>query len=248
MRHPVMRSAHLTLCALVAASAHALALAPAVHVRIPHSHRMRARRCECSGQYDEMSSPSGQYEETSSPVRALVSWLTALVGGDTSTEAVDRPPRPGIVTPAALLDGVRADYVERLYLWTGDIDPELYDDDCVFTDPTLSFRGLETFQKNLAALQPFLSALVKDPAIDLFSCELDEPEQKLRASWRMRGDLALPWKPAIDLTGRTTFTYDEERNGRIVDYREDWELDAGRALMQLVTPKRRGDEEEERSA
>ena len=30
-----------------------------------------------------------------------------------------------MVTPSALLDGVHADYVERLYLWTGDIDDEL---------------------------------------------------------------------------------------------------------------------------
>ena len=50
----------------------------------------------------------------------------------------------GVVTPEELLDGVRADYEERMYLWTGDIDPNLYDEDCTFTDPTLSFKGLAT--------------------------------------------------------------------------------------------------------
>ena len=46
------------------------------------------------------------------------------------------------VDPAALLHGVREDYEVREYLWTGDIDATLYDEDCVFTDPTLSFKGL----------------------------------------------------------------------------------------------------------
>ena len=34
--------------------------------------------------------------------------------------------------------------------------------DCIFTDPTLSFRGLETFKRNLHNLQPVLKALVKE--------------------------------------------------------------------------------------
>ena len=180
----------------------------------------------------------GSCDRTSSPVRALVAGLTRLVGGDVSNDAVLSAPKPGTVTPQALLDGVRADYVDRLYLWTGDIDPDLYDDDCVFTDPTLSFRGLATFQKNLEALQPFLKALVREPAIDLYSCKLDEPNARVQAVWRMRGDLALPWRPAIDLKGRTTFTFDPSRGGRITDYEEEWQLDAGKALLQLVTPKR----------
>lgn len=170
----------------------------AVHTRIvcpPTSLRSTVVRCQDDG--------SSSYDRTSSPVRALVAGLTRLVGGDVSADAVLAPPRPGTVTPQELLDGVRADYVDRLYLWTGDIDPEMYDDDCIFTDPTLSFRGLATFQKNLEALQPFLKALVREPAIDLYSCKLDEDACRVQAVWRMRGDLALPWRPAINLKGRT---------------------------------------------
>ena len=55
----------------------------------------------------------------------------------------------------------------------------------------------------------------------------------------MAADLNLPWGPAIDLRGRTTFTYDPQRGGRIVEYVEAWEIGAGAALMQLVTPKKR---------
>ena len=57
------------------------------------------------------------------------------------------------------------------------------------------------------------------------------------ASWRMVGDLALPWNPQIDLKGRTRFTIDPAREGRIVSYDEKWAIDAGTALRQIVTPR-----------
>jgi hypothetical protein len=181
----------------------------------------------------------GTFGTTSSPVKSIVSGLTAAVnaiGG--SSEQRPRRVRSGIVTPERLLKGVRADYEERMYLWTGDIEEDLYDDDCRFTDPTLSFVGLDTFQNNLANLQPFLQALVKAPIVDLYTINLDEEAKQVRATWRMKGDLALPWRPVIDLRGRTTFTYDESEavGGRIVDYEEAWELSAGEALMQILRP------------
>ena len=63
------------------------------------------------------------YAATSSPTKRLVSALTAVVngvfaafGGD-ANEAV-RPPKPGVVTPSELAEGIRADYEERCYLWS----------------------------------------------------------------------------------------------------------------------------------
>ena len=181
----------------------------------------------------------GTFGATSSPVKSIVSGLTAAVnaiGG--SNDERPRRQRAGIVTPDRLLDGVRADYEERMYLWTGDIEEDLYDDDCRFTDPTLSFVGLDTFQNNLANLQPFLQALVKAPLVELYTIGLDQEAKQVRATWRMKGDLALPWRPTIDLKGRTTFTYDDSPavGGRIVDYEEAWELSAGEALMQILRP------------
>ena len=193
-----------------------------------------------------LAQDEGKYEETSGAVRTLVSSLTSLVNAVAGTP----PPLPDDtggepILPTDLRRGVEADYVERLYLWTGDIDASLYDAGARFTDPTLSFTGLATFQRNMAALRPILNALVRQPTIDLFSCELDEDANQVRAAWRMAADLALPWRPAIDLRGRTTFTYEPSRGGKIVDYREEWESNAGETLLQLVRPggaARRGDE------
>jgi hypothetical protein len=193
-----------------------------------------------SNRPDDLAGDDG-FHATSLVTKSLISGLTSIVnafGGVPAATPRTRPPDLAAVAPGTLLDGLRADYVERNYLWTGDIDPNLYDEECVFTDPTLSFRGLATFQRNIENLQPILSRLVQRPKVDLYSCELDEQAQQVRATWRMRGDIALPWRPGIDLRGRTTFTFDPEgeARGRVVDYEEVWELKAGEALMQLLRP------------
>lgn len=57
-----------------------------------------------------------------------------------------------------------------------------------------------------------------------------------------RGDLDFFWRPRVELTGCTRFFYDAKRGGRVVRYRETWDIGAGEALMQLVRPGRhRGD-------
>ena len=189
---------------------------------------------------------TSSYGGTSAPTKGLVAGLTgvvngvfALLGGDADA-AVEAAPKRGVIEPSALLDGVRADYEERMYLWTGEIDPNLYDDECTFTDPTLSFTGLATFQRNLAALQPVLRFLVRSPLVELYSIEMSKATSTINATWRMYAELRLPWRPAIDLRGSTRFTYDAERaGGRITEYVESWELEAGTALMQILTPAAR---------
>ena len=56
----------------------------------------------------------------------------------------------------------------------------------------------------------------------------------------MVGELnAIPWKPKIDVIGRTKFWYKQEDgcdNFRVVFYDEEWEIPAGKALLQLITP------------
>lgn len=152
----------------------------------------------------------------------------------------------------------------------------MYDLFCTFTDPTLSFAGLDTFTNNLANLQPILRRLVRNSDVELYSCRLlgdaeegtgatvsasgggvdpgvrtdgdgsggggrsdGEGGGKVRASWRMTGNLRLPWRPRIDLCGQTTFTFKDwgaRRGCLITAYQEEWELSAAEAVLQLVKP------------
>eukprot|EP00287_Rhodomonas_sp_CCMP768_P009144 CAMPEP_0196726476 /NCGR_PEP_ID=MMETSP1091-20130531/7743_1 /TAXON_ID=302021 /ORGANISM="Rhodomonas sp., Strain CCMP768" /LENGTH=367 /DNA_ID=CAMNT_0042068925 /DNA_START=74 /DNA_END=1179 /DNA_ORIENTATION=- len=188
-----------------------------------------------------VESPVSSYQGSSGLVKGIVSGLTAMVNSimnkelEESEEVVQRDP----LTPQELYRGIQGDY-ERLYLWTGDIDPALYDASCVFTDPTLSFKGLATFQKNLANLRPIIDRLVTEYDVELYSCELDEPAGRVTARWRMIGSLALPWSPVIDLQGTTNFRYESGKGNRIVDYFETWETPAGTVLLNLFKPGARG--------
>lgn len=120
-------------------------------------------------------------------------------------------------------------------------------------DPTLSFVGLDTFARNLENLQPILSRLVRDSDVELYSCELlgegegdaggsgGGGEGAVRARWRMTGNLRLPWRPRIDLKGRTTFAFKDwgaDRGCLITAYQEEWEVSAAEAVLQLVRPFR----------
>jgi len=176
------------------------------------------------------------YEKSSGVTKIIISFLTELVnavvgrGGELAAEVNTRE-----LSLEELTSGIEGDY-RRCYLWTGDIDPSLYDEDCKFTDPTISFEGLRTFQKNLANLRPFIDALVRDYEVDLYSCELKEKNKQVVARWRMTGELALPWRPVIDLIGSTCFRFDPQKGNRIVEYRESWETPASTVLLGLLKP------------
>jgi hypothetical protein len=81
----------------------------------------------------------------------------------------------------------------------------------------------------------------------------------VQTRWNMVGELsALPWKPKIDVIGRTKFWYrqsavsDEDtttamepttanaanssKGYRVFFYDEEWEIPAAKALLQLITP------------
>jgi hypothetical protein len=138
-----------------------------------------------------------------------------------------------------LCSGVREDFTTNCYLWTGRITEEIYDANCSFTDPTISFKGLATFKRNLASLRPVVDRLLSETDVQLLSCELRREEQMVVATWRMQGTFVFPWKPQLDIQGRTEFTYSPDAGNRVVAYNESWNVPAAQALLQLVRPGRR---------
>lgn len=203
-------------------------------------------RCRALSTADGGEGPSdghiSRYEETSAPVKLLVTSLTDVVNGVFDARAASLSPQEvearraaPALSPDDLVRGLRADF-DNAYLFTGSITPELYDEECVFTDPTLSFKGLGTFQRNLAALGPILDTLIGERTVDLYSTTVDLDTSCVWAEWRMRGDIRLPWRPVLDLRGRTRYTFDPARKGRIVAYDEYWLDSPASQLLSLLRP------------
>ena len=119
---------------------------------------------------------------------------------------------------------------------------------CTFTDPTLSFVGVEKYIKNVGNLVPIVKYLLGDEQSsrsDLMNIALNDEEKYVETRWNMVGELnTLFWKPKIDVIGRTKFWYQESSQEKddaidsafqVYFYDETWEIPAELALLQLVT-------------
>ena len=193
---------------------------------------------------------TSSYQDTDGASKGLVSTLTGLVNSlsksknqknaEEGTTTLTSPPP---TSPQELLRRIRDDYVVNNYLWTGNLDLGCFQNDCRFTDPTLSFQGTDTFYKNTQNLVPLVEAFCENYESNLLDIELqsdDDPESEsmmyIQTRWNMVGELnGLFWKPKIDVIGRTKFWYHPD-DCQVYFYDEEWEIPAFQALLQLVTP------------
>jgi hypothetical protein len=119
-------------------------------------------------------------------------------------------------SPEDLLHCIYEDYVDRNYLWTGNINLMAYDAQCQFTDPTISFVGTDQFVQNIQNLRPVVNYLAGEIISYnsttcrsiLLSIQLHKDKGFIETRWNMVGELnRLPWKPKIDVIGHTRFWY-----------------------------------------
>jgi hypothetical protein len=133
-----------------------------------------------------------------------------------------------------VVEVLKGDY-DRAYFVTGVLSDGIYTADCFFADPTISFRGVELWKNNLQLLVPFLI----DPSIELIDMEyrtgMDSNSPRnmvVYASWVLRTDLALPWKPRIFVNGRTIYDLNEEY--KIYRHVEEWDINPVQALGMVL--------------
>lgn len=211
---------------------------------------------------NELSTFDFSNSDTSS--KTIVSTLTNIVNGlmtnkkpnNSETDViVQAKQQPAPSTPSDLLKFIEDDYIKNNYLWTGDIYLPAFESDCQFTDPTLSFTGLDTYVTNIQNLRPILNVVLGSSDYNncyskLLSIELNESEQYVQTRWNMVGTLeGLFWKPTIDVIGRTKFWFkktsiEEGSNhgvAKVFFYDESWEISTAKALMQILTPCGYGD-------
>ncbi|KAL9182081.1 hypothetical protein ACHAXT_012424 [Thalassiosira profunda] len=192
------------------------------------------------------------YDTSASLIKGVVSSLTSLSNSifrdapsmDNVGEAVTSS-KSAPTSPQELLSRIRDDYTINNYLWTGNLDTSAFSTNCTFTDPTLSFVGVDRYVENVGNLVPVITYLLGDEQLsrsELLEISLNEEKGYIQTRWNMVGELnRLPWRPRIDVIGNTKFWYTEgneegdPRAVRVYFYDEEWEIPAGKALLQLVT-------------
>ncbi|KAL7458061.1 hypothetical protein ACHAWC_009565, partial [Mediolabrus comicus] len=164
------------------------------------------------------SSSSSSYESSASVTKGLVSSLTSLTnnifGGDkkeTSSFSAGTIPEDTRYTnsnnnlpptsPEELLNRIKLEYTQNNYLWTGNIDTSSFVSNCTFTDPTLSFVGVDKYVTNVGNLVPIVEyALGTEQRSNstLLDIALYKDKGYIQTRWNMIGELnALFWKPKI---------------------------------------------------
>lgn len=169
-------------------------------------------------------------------VRAAVSVVTELLRAlspnkklrDAATQQGGEPDPPPCGSVEDVLAVLQDDY-RRAYFLTGDFTPGIYTEDCLFEDPTIKFRGLSRYSQNLDLLVPFFDS----PSLELENIEKGfRVETKfVKATWKLRTYLRLPWRPLIAIRGNTT--YDLNEDFKVIRHSESWDVSALEAIAQI---------------
>lgn len=229
-------------------------------VQEPRSTNFDRSRTQIRGGVDiDEGDCQSSYESSGSFTKGIVSSLTSVTNAILGTFQDNKSSRSAAeeiatlssapTSPEELLARIRKEYIENNYLWTGNLDVSCFTSNCTFTDPTLSFVGVDNYVKNVGNLVPAVNFLLGDKnssRSELLNIALNDDEKYIETRWNMVGELdTLFWKPKIDVIGRTKFWYRsctmtegseaEDKAYQVYFYDEKWEIPAGLALMQLVT-------------
>ncbi|KAG6751721.1 hypothetical protein POTOM_043925 [Populus tomentosa] len=220
--------------------------------------RIHGIRC-CSGATDN-EKKSQTRTKTPQILKLVVSGVTELLrvfsfSGKERLEKVNNKDRDEISVSG--IDDVimilKSDY-ENAYFVTGVFTSAIYDEDCVFEDPTIKFQGTKLYSRNLKLLVPFFDS----PSIGLQNIEkgVNSETYFVLARWKLRSYAALqirnpidgyftvcclyrtylkfPWRPLISIDGSTVYELDNKL--KIVRHAESWNVSALEAIGQIFTP------------
>lgn len=123
---------------------------------------------------------------------------------------------------------LRKDY-DRNYFVTGEMTMGLYDPNCEFADPFVSFKGRTRFKQNVSNLGSFMEE------VNLQILDWQETEGKVSTKWRFSCTLGLPWRPILASSGGTDHYFDE-KTGRIYKHVEMWNISPADGVRQLFKP------------
>lgn len=116
------------------------------------------------------------------------------------------------------------------YFVTGNVTPEIFEDDCRFIDPTNTTKSLSKYVNALKILfDP------ENSSVDLRSIEVKD-ENTIVGVYDCEGYLKLPWHPRVKpYTG--TVTWKTSKNGLIESQTQEWSgVSAAGAIMESFTP------------
>ena len=125
------------------------------------------------------------------------------------------------------LQRIQADN-QRQYFLSGTIDELIYDENCVFSDPFVSFQGRDRFVQNLANLGSFITEYSAKPI------QYDESTDQavVTTKFMVKLRLNLPWKPVLAWPWGVQCEIDPNTN-LVVAHKESWDIEPLEGVKQI---------------
>jgi len=130
---------------------------------------------------------------------------------------------------------------DREYFLSGRVDTLIYDPDCTFADPFVSFQGRDRFVENLANLGSFITEYSARP----LSYEETKPNElvtkenssesfkaQVTTKFMVKLRLNLPWKPVLAWPWGVRCEIDPSTY-QIVLHEESWDIDPWEGVKQI---------------
>ncbi|KAL3921333.1 MAG: hypothetical protein SGILL_002803 [Bacillariaceae sp.] len=128
------------------------------------------------------------------------------------------------------MERIKEDF-EKSYFLNGNMDVEIYDPDCEFADPFVSFRGRDRFVDNLQNLGSFITKydakLIKYEDAD---ASLDTPTVETKVMVKL--ELNLPWFPVLAWPWGVTFEIDPD-TFLVTRHVESWDIEPVEGVKQI---------------
>jgi hypothetical protein len=115
---------------------------------------------------------------------------------------------------------------DRSYFLSGNVDTLIYDEDCVFADPFVSFRGRDRFVDNLQNLGSFITKY----SAKMLDYTQDENTVKTRVMVKL--ELNLPWKPVLAWPWGVTYDIDPV-TFLVTKHEEAWDIEPLEGVKQI---------------
>lgn len=125
------------------------------------------------------------------------------------------------------LQRIQADN-ERQYFLSGTIDELIYDQECLFSDPFVSFRGRDRFVKNLANLGSFIT----EYSAKSIKYEVSTDDMAVTTKFMVKLRLNLPWQPVLAWPWGVRCEIDPETH-LIVSHQETWDIEPLEGVKQI---------------
>lgn len=120
---------------------------------------------------------------------------------------------------------------ERSYFLSGEVDRFIYDEECTFADPFVSFDGRDRFIDNLSNLGSFIT----NYDAKMIKYDVENEGRRIVTKVMVKLELNLPWKPVLAWPWGVSYEVDPD-TFLVTTHEESWDIAPWDGVRQIFRP------------